>query len=839
VELTDKDPGEDGRIEKLGGGSMVYYSNALYIAAGELLTSTDINQCKKTYRIDLDTRKCKILDIPENESYVETVLAGYFLYDNKFYLVFGWDTPTNSQVETVMYLDLNTSDYKWKKANFPDNIGRDSFGFSLVKDTAYIFGGYKVQISTNEFITLDLKTNTYQQIHEETKFIPARMYQSMVTINGKLYMFGGKGLTQRLEDLWVFDIIQKEWLLQTSSGTPPGARSSYASTSQGDIMVIWGGVSDSGYLNDLYKYEVTINKWTKIEPSGNLPSGKRGACMMMDLPKIYLFGGESLSGLTNELWVYDTAYNTYSQLSYSGNDRPKVVKYSACDMIEGKLFVALGATEGEEPICTIYSFNLTSSLWSLEMTIEEYDCRTTPAAHFINKKYLMYAGGQVWGTDANNTVIVVEIDEKKTSTVFYSDVFFYAGASAFHGNTIYMFGGGTLIGNTIRLSIPSYNFYSFNLSLLEIDGVDVCSKGTFFKQDDKKCHVCQAGSYNDEENIEDNCTNCAAGTYNSYEGAGSIKQCYPCPDGYYNPKEGSKVCYICPAGMSCPIGSTSFSVDFMEDPITTHQPESFKPDIVELNRKKYLLFGIVFGIGLISCVVILLVKKVKFYLHQIDLFKRKHNYDIDQKITMKKNKIGGFFGIVFIIIAIVLIVVAILDFIYNNTIENKALIPLVILNNEEEDFRGDIEVELILHNYGSVCDKTIDISEVSYFSLNKNGGNYTMTKVDSSCVIKINLPDCKIDTGAGIDVKLQNENSYCSDLEITVTSTSSIEDKESLINEKLHADENKVFRGYEPSTFNILLFPSLYQSTDSNKYTGYHVSLYTTANKGTMYEINE
>ena len=809
----------------------------LYIAAGERFEDQKPIMNSNTYRINISTAKSEKLKT--EATYVPRILAGSALYKSSFFIFFGWSTLDSLDLNSTIYLNLSQTDsLEWKVFDNKSCEGKDSFGYSLVNDSLYIFGGFYIGDSTNQLEILDLRTHKCKRVNDELQTPPARMYQSMLGINGKLYMYGGRGLTARLDDMWVFDISAEEWSSIKTSGTSPGSRSSHASASQGDIMIIWGGVSDSSFLNDLYKFEANLNTWTKIEPSGTLPSGKRGACMKVLLPKIYIFGGESLSGLTNELWEYDTAFNVYTQIAFNGNNQPAPVKYPVCEMFDSKLFVAFGASEGEEPVCTIFSFNLTERTWTEEEKLPQYNnCRTVPAAHFINSRYLVYIGGEVWGTDASKTAQVIDIANEFALKNYGTEEFFFAGASAVIGSKIYMFGGGTSVGNTIRLSIPSYNFYSINLTSFGIDGLAVCSLGTY--RTDGGCKSCPAGSYADKED-QTACTECKEGTYNNIDGASSDKQCYPCPDGSYNPKNGSKVCYDCPIGASCPVGSKNFSIVLIEESLGTSQPASYKPDTISLNNKKTMLYGIVISLGFIACASVLLIKQIKDNLKILDLFKIRHNYEIGSYMKMEKNSIGGFFGILFLIVAIILIIIACLDYSYNNIIESKALVPLVLLSSEIEAFTGNLTAKVTLFNYGGDCDDKTDSFSVEFSNLNKDDYTRKLTKDGSACIIEIEIINCEVETGASMKLKLEHQNSYCSDIRMTLTSTSSIEDTTSMITEIIHADENKVFRGYTPTYFNLLLFPSLYQPEDSSKdYTGYHVSISSNAVKGTMYTINE
>ena len=183
------------------------------------------------------------------------------------------------------------------------------------------------------------------------------------TNGGKLYLFGGYGLTEGiainyLNDLWEYDPATNNWTwlkgekehnqpgIYGVKGTynasnQPGARSAALTWVVSGKVYLFGGAGYGvsgglGPLNDLWEYDTATNQWKWLKGSdnsnasgiygsigvghvNNTPSGRSlgVACTLND--KLYLFGGLANANLYNDLWMYDLALNTWTWLKGSSS----------------------------------------------------------------------------------------------------------------------------------------------------------------------------------------------------------------------------------------------------------------------------------------------------------------------------------------------------------------------------------------------------------------------------------------------------------------------------------------------------------------------------------------
>ncbi len=81
--------------------------------------------------------------------------------------------------------------------------------------------------------------------------------------------------------MWSFDINKRNWspILAESSTLPP-PRSDFAHARFQDNLVIFGGKGESELLSDLYRYNINTREWKLLTTeSYPKPTARRASCM--------------------------------------------------------------------------------------------------------------------------------------------------------------------------------------------------------------------------------------------------------------------------------------------------------------------------------------------------------------------------------------------------------------------------------------------------------------------------------------------------------------------------------------------------------------------------------
>ncbi|CAG9326896.1 unnamed protein product [Blepharisma stoltei] len=850
---------------KLNGPLVQYYDGYVYVFGGDITGNKELgidSANTDTLRYSLASSAwTNITNI--NHKYEYRYFSGSVVYNKAAYLLYGWSDNTSQDIKNIMKLDFTDPDFKWAEVTVSyssgglDRIPRDSFAYVLADSAFYIFGGYSSNEGImNDLVKFDLTQNpvTYTILSDLYTGPDSRESHSLCVMDGLLYLFGGTNGNSFVNDLWVYDPDTDLWESVKAEGTTPSARSGHAASSQGDVMIIFGGKDDSGYLNDMYQFNTLSNQWQEVNPtSSSSPSARTGACMQIYMPYIIIFGGKTSAGLSREVWSYDSGTNEYTLLyDGTGDEGPTPVIGPACELQlddygNMNLITMYGTADGEVPLGDVDLFNLTSQKWTKLYTTNGATPLTNRAQAIIKKmnSTIVVMGGEQWSTDVFNDLYILNLNTSTTTTISSLPDYYYNAAFAYYKTILYIHGGGAVYGQAMRTSVTKSSFLEVDLKCPNMRPCPyTCSPGTYLNS--TSCVECPKGSYSENYGV-DSCTKCPKGSFNPLNGANTVRQCYPCSQNSFNNEEGASSCKNCPAGKTCPVGSTKPLDDSVEISSSSIQPKLYsKSDGDAQNAIDYMVITIMI-ITFFVLVSIYFFRGIRLYLQKIDLYSDKHNYILDAPMKLMKTRMGGLFSIFFIILAIILIASDIITFEMANIEETKALVPLVTLQNEISVFTGYIRVYATFFRYGGECvtEKNTCQESISYnlyyITYDKLQVNCTKSS-ENDCTISLACSNCVVETGAYIQYNLLEVSSYTSAISVNVTSTSSIPNELSSINEVLVPNDNSVFRGYNPTQFFYTMTPSYFRSYVSDwtdKVTGYHVSVASSPVGGSQYTITE
>jgi hypothetical protein len=426
--------------------------------------------------------------------------------------------------------------------------------------------------------------------------------------------------------LWRFSLETETWEAVQISGLAPERRSGSASTSVGDRLYIFGGQGDTEMYGDLYFYDDINQDWTKVS-SQSLPSARKHACMCARYPKLFIFGGITLNGYSNEVWIIDIKNFESELLSVNEPGSPQPTAFAGCkaEVENGQLilYVFVGESTGETPLDGVYRFIVRDLQWESLGTIA---ARSQTTAIKVDQR-LIVAAGEEWGVDANNTVVMKDLGKGgEVSVIGITGRAMYSGASIYHKTSLYIFGGGDKVGEKFRSSVPVHNFYKLDLNSNCGGHCDwPCSPGTY-EASPGVCETCPEGYYSDE--FGPYYIACPAGTYSTRKGNSSLRQCYPCKEGFYNLNPGAMHCKACPAGHYCAVGSSTPSTSSVSSTaITTSQPDLFEPGTSKVASASSQLQLVFLVVACIVVYVILFFKQRVFKaIKYLDLFDNQHNH---------------------------------------------------------------------------------------------------------------------------------------------------------------------------------------------------------------------
>lgn len=141
-----------------------------------------------------------------------------------------------------------------------------------------------------------------------------------ITINDgqRVFFFGGHHTPKcRLNDTWIYQVAQKEWLrvgdegdnLENAASTcgAPAPRANMGSVFFEGKIYIQGGHGGLGFartaFNDIFMFDPEDLTWHQIETvSDKVPDGRGGHSLFASDGKLYIYGGWNSEQHYNSMW---------------------------------------------------------------------------------------------------------------------------------------------------------------------------------------------------------------------------------------------------------------------------------------------------------------------------------------------------------------------------------------------------------------------------------------------------------------------------------------------------------------------------------------------------------
>ncbi|KAJ8308173.1 hypothetical protein KUTeg_013047 [Tegillarca granosa] len=204
----------------------------------------------------------------------------------------------------------------------------------VIDSTMYLFGGHGYAGNTNEMYKLNIKTLTWSKIdvegpeprfgidlitflYDNGKYVEdpnpggaipcPRAAHGAARIDSKVYVFGGRFLTERKNDLYSLDLLtltwNREFTYEAAGEEMPCGRSWHTFSAISETMIfLYGGFSqDEIPLSDGWILDVSVMKWIKLDHiPNNCPRLWHTACVSPS-SDVIIHGGCSNNILDNTL----------------------------------------------------------------------------------------------------------------------------------------------------------------------------------------------------------------------------------------------------------------------------------------------------------------------------------------------------------------------------------------------------------------------------------------------------------------------------------------------------------------------------------------------------------
>ncbi len=245
----------------------------------------------------------------------------------------------------------------WTSMSDLTGIPRGNASSFTIGNVGYVVGGmdgtnrlrdmWKYEMNSNMWIKCDSFPGT------------ARQDAVAFAVNGKGYY--GTGYNNKAtsdenpngyyNDFWEYDPTTDSWReIEPFPGTKRYGALAFSANSKG--YVGFGYDTEQGYLKDFYSYDPLTGKWTDI---GTISQKRVGASVFVINDIAYIVGGQNSSGFPSEFVCYDAKNDEWTKLrdiadttdeDYDDDYTTIVRNYACTFVIDGKGYLATGTTSG-------------------------------------------------------------------------------------------------------------------------------------------------------------------------------------------------------------------------------------------------------------------------------------------------------------------------------------------------------------------------------------------------------------------------------------------------------------------------------------------------------------
>ena len=131
----------------------------------------------------------------------------------------------------------------------------------------------------------------------------SRVFPSAVVHGDSLYIFGGHDGGVYRNDLLVFNLETRVWLLDLElTGGGPSPRDAHAAVVHDEWMYVFGGYDSKRYLNDFHRFHFDDLAWSSVPVGGGAPSPRGGHTAVVHAGEMWCKSFDESFAQTHEDW---------------------------------------------------------------------------------------------------------------------------------------------------------------------------------------------------------------------------------------------------------------------------------------------------------------------------------------------------------------------------------------------------------------------------------------------------------------------------------------------------------------------------------------------------------
>lgn len=279
----------------------------------------------------------------------------------------------------------------------------------------------------NDIWSMDFSTETWTKLSIDTSSITPRSGATAVSVDNKIYVFGGLFNSQYYSDLHIINLetntIEHPPSNQNQSNLPPGRIGHAMGYSDGKI-VIWGGFNGN-FLKDLWIYDISECEWTRMPCDAQ---GRADAAFTVCDGNLYIIGSSN----SDAIFTYNiTNPQNMDVITPTGNPPPYDLKGAMMVAVDRYLIFVGGKLENKR-YALIRAYDTVKRWWFIlyvapdGKTTTMYDGKIDPNGMFMVPR--IYNGSIVYRKRTREVVVFLgkpQIDPPSLNVISIGDALTY------------------------------------------------------------------------------------------------------------------------------------------------------------------------------------------------------------------------------------------------------------------------------------------------------------------------------------------------------------------------------------------------------------------------------
>jgi len=295
---------------------------------------------------------------------------------------------------------------------------------------------------------------------------PAAIYDPL---GERIILFGGRGSSGDLNDVWAFRLESDSWQQLQPSGTGPTPRFSHNAVydASGQRMLIWSGrsldASGSTLLNDVWALDLRTHYWTLLEATMAAPVARYGTAAVFALVagQLVSFAGFTTQGRFDGTWCFDPERRTWQDVTSASPQPGERCLHATAFDSQRRRMIIFGGQRGSAALDDAWALDLATDQWTALPSVPATGGRKFPAVTYDpSADHLLVFGGETTAGTRGGDLWVLDLPGQFWSVLTTTGPSPRDGAVLVHvpsQSRLILFGGTTPDGNagdTWSLPLP-------------------------------------------------------------------------------------------------------------------------------------------------------------------------------------------------------------------------------------------------------------------------------------------------------------------------------------------------------------------------------------------------